>query len=254
MKLARDCATIRSGPMVLAASLLAAHCGAVAAETLPLLYADDFERGMQRWQTTDPNPAKPYWKIVDLKNAAGEPTKALRVTGMSDYQPPHRSPPSIALLKDVVVGDFDITAQVQSTNVDAGAHRDMCIFWGYQDPAHFYYVHFGAKSDPHACQIFIVNDAPRTAITEQGADGTPWTEDWHKVKIVRRIGDGTIEAYFDDMQKPMMTAHDNAFTWGRVGLGTFDDNGNWDDFELRGAAIGDNEIKRLKESARESRQ
>lgn len=224
------------------------------AETLPLVYADDFEHGMSRWQTTDPNPAKPFWKIVDLKNAAGEPTKALRVTGMSDYQPPHRSPPSIALLKDVVVSDFELTAQVQSTNVNAGAHRDMCIFWGYQDPAHFYYVHFGAKADPNACQIFIVNNAPRTPITEKEAAGTPWTEGWHAVKVVRRISDGAIEVYFDDMEEPMMTAHDNTFTWGQVGLGTFDDNGNWDEFQLHAAVLDGEELERAKASARRSRE
>lgn len=221
-----------------------------AAETLPLLYADDFEHGMERWQTTDPDPAKPFWKFVDLKDAAGEPTKALRVTGMSNYQPPHRSPPSIALLKNATVGDFEMTAQVQSTNVDAGGHRDMCLFWGYQDSARFYYVHLGAKPDPHSCQIFIVNDAPRTSITQQKAKGTPWTAGWHTVKIVRRVGDGAIEVYFDDMDEPLMTAHDNAFTWGRVGLGTFDDHGNWDEFELRGIEVKPEK----KDSARESRE
>jgi hypothetical protein len=205
-----------------------------AAETLPLLYADDFEHGMERWQTSDPNPAELSWQIVDLKGADGKPTKAFRVTGKSDYQPPFRSPPNFALLKDLTLGDFEITADVQSTNVDAGAHRDMCIFWGYQDPAHFYYVHFGAKSDPNACQIFIVNNAARRPITEKTAKGTPWTAGWHKVKVVRRIADGTIEAYFDDMEKPFMAAHDTTFKWGRAGLGTFDDHGNWDNFELRG--------------------
>ena len=127
-------------------------------------------------------------------------------TGTSKYQPPHRSPHSIALLKDVVVGDFELTVRVQETNVTAGPHRDLCIFWGYQDPSHFYYVHFGAKADPHACQIFIVNDAPRTMITVDQAKGTPWTEGWHTVKVVRRVEDGTMKVYFDDMEKPLMTA------------------------------------------------
>lgn len=208
----------------------------VAAETLPLLYADDFEHGMDRWQTTDPDPAHSFWKIVDLKDAAGKPTKALRVTGMSHYQPPHRSPASIALLKDVTVGDFDLTVDVQSTNVTAGNHRDMCVFWGYQDPARFYYVHLGAKADPHACQIFIVNDAPRIAITRTEAKGTPWANDWHTIRVVRRVGDGAIEVYFDDMDKPMMTALDATFKHGQVGLGTFDDHGNWDNFKLYGVA------------------
>lgn len=186
---------------------------------------------MNRWRTTDPNPKDSVWKIVDL---GGERKRVLRVTGPSKYEPPHRSPHSIALLKDVKVGDFELTAKVQNTNSTAGPHRDLCIFWGYQDPSHFYYVHFGAKADPHACQIFIVNDAPRKMITTREAKGTPWTDGWHKVKVVRRVRDGTMEAYFDDMKKPVMTARDKTFTWGQVGIGTFDDHGNFDDVVLRG--------------------
>jgi hypothetical protein len=230
--------------------VLASCVTASGADTLPLLYEDDFDEGMDHWQTSDPNPAKLSWKIVELKGSHGKPTKAFRALGTSTLQPAHRSPPNYALLKDVTLGDFELKAKVQSTNVGAGAHRDMCIFWGYQDKNHYYYVHFGAKADPHACQIFIVNDADRVAITKKEAKGTPWTKGWHDVKVVRRVADGTIEVYFDDMEKPFMTAADNTFKWGRVGLGTFDDNGNWDDFELRGVAIEKDELAKLKEEAR----
>ncbi|MEX2307872.1 MAG: hypothetical protein WD738_09790 [Pirellulales bacterium] len=202
-----------------------------ADEAQTLLVREDFEHGFTRWQTTDPDRADSVWRIIE----SGTPgNHALRVTGPSKYQPPHRSPHSIALLKDIKVGDFELTARVQNTNATAGPHRDLCIFWGYQDPSHFYYVHFGAKPDPHACQIFIVNDAPRTMITVDQAKGTPWTDGWHKVKVVRRVDDGTMEVYFDDMEKPLMTARDKTFTWGQVGIGTFDDHGNFDDVVLRG--------------------
>lgn len=208
---------------------------ATAAEgQLPLLFEDDFESGLDAWQTTDVE--KKFWELVTVKRD-GQETQALRVTGPSEYQPPHRSPHSIALVKDVVVSDFEMTVQAQSTNRDAGPHRDMCLFWGYQDPAHFYYVHLGAKADPHACQIFIVDDAPRTMITKQQAGGTPWTDEWHTVKVVHRVDQGLMEVYFDDMEKPLMTAEDKTFQWGQVGLGTFDDHGNWDEFQLRGKKV-----------------
>jgi hypothetical protein len=207
---------------------------ASADDELPLILKEDFENGFSRWQTTDPKELEAVWKITD----AGPPKNhALRVTGKSKYEPPFRSPHSIALLKDVQVGDFELTAHIQNTNVTAGNHRDLCIFWGYQDPAHFYYVHFGAKADPHACQIFIVNGAPRTMITVDQAKGTPWTEGWHDVKVVCRLEDGAMEVYFDDMKKPYMTAKDKTFTWGQVGIGTFDDHGNFDDVVLRGKKV-----------------
>ncbi len=205
-----------------------------SAGELPVLVTDDFENGMAIWETTDPDPDKAFWKIVEAPNNRGRSTSVFRVLGMSNYVPPHRSPPSVALLKDVTAGDFEINVKVQSTCYPGNDHLDMCLFWGWQDPAHFYYVHLGQKADPHSCQIFIVNDAPRTAITVKQTAGTPWDNRWHDVRIRRRLSDGLVEVFFDDMKNPLMTAQDDTFGAGRVGLGTFDDEGYWDDFELRG--------------------
>jgi hypothetical protein len=204
---------------------------------LPVVYKDDFEQGMDHWVPLGESHVEPPFAVLEVKGPSGGMTKVLRALGTSKYEPPFRSPPNVALLKDIVVGDLEITAKVQSTNVNAGPHRDMCIVWGYQDPSHFYYVHFGAAADPNACQIFIVNDAARTPITVKTAKGTPWTEGWHEVKVKRNAADGAIEVFFDDMDEPFMTAKDTNFTWGRVGLGTFDDNGNWDEFVLRGEKV-----------------
>ncbi len=211
---------------------LIAHASTIIAGELPLLVREDFEQGMTRWQTTDDD----FWKIVAWERE-GQPGHVLRCTGKSNYEPAVRSPHSIALLKDLVVGDFQLTVRVQSTNESAGPHRDLCLFWGYQDPTHFYYAHFGAQADPHACQIFIVDGKPRTKITAQEAQGTPWTGGWHALRVVRRVTDGTIEVYFDNLNEPLMTACDKTFTWGRIGLGTFDDHGNFDEVELRGVVV-----------------
>lgn len=213
--------------------------GAATGETLPLIFSDDFEHTIDRWETTD--SGKPFWELTTADVKFGNGTQVLRVLGPSDYEPPHRSPHSMARVKDRMVGDFQMDVDTQSTNVDAGPHRDMCLFWGYQDPAHFYYVHLGAKADPHACQIFVVDDAPRVAITKKTVDGTPWELGWHKIRVVRRVDDGAMEVYFDDMEEPHMTAVDKRFKWGKVGLGTFDDNGNWDNFQLRGEIVSPKE-------------
>jgi hypothetical protein len=213
-------------------SILAAPAAPAEESKLPLILKEDFEHGFSRWQTTDPDPAKKMvWRIIEVDKKGNH---ALRCTGISDYKPKYRSPWSFALLKDVEVTDFELSFKCQETHVDAGPHRDLCVFWGYQDPNHFYYAHLGAKADPHACQIFIVNDAPRTMITVDQAQGTPWTEHWHKVKVERTVADGSMKVYFDDMEKPYMTAKDKTFTWGQVGIGTFDDHGNFDDVVLRG--------------------
>ena len=217
--------------VVVVVCLLGDQVALGADNSLPLLLKEDFEHGMARWQTTDPDPADAVWKIIE----AGPPgNHVLRVTGPSKYQPPYRSPHSIAWLKDVKVGDFELTARVQNTNPSGGNHRDLCVFWGRQIPSEFYYVHFGAKADPHACQIFIVNNDIRTMITKDQAEGTPWTDGWHNIKVTRSVDDGTVNVYFDDMTKPLMTAQDTTFGAGEIGLGTFDDSGNFDEVVLRG--------------------
>jgi len=194
-----------------------------ASTDLPLLHEDGFERGAGLWQPKDSE-----WDVVETGSG-----NAYRMTGKSGYKPPVRSPRIVSLLDGLRVTDFELTVRVKSTGRNYG-HRDVCLFWGYQDPSHFYYAHLGQKPDPHSCQIFIVNDKPRTRITTNKTEGIPWTEEWHTVKIVRRVSDGTMEVYFDDMTEPIMVAEDKTFTWGEVGLGTFDDSGNWDDFVLKG--------------------
>lgn len=219
---------------VIAISLAFTCCLPATADEMPVLHKDDFEHGQSHWETT----ADEVWKVIDIEKD-GKETKALRVTGKSKYKPPFRSPHSIAWLKDKIVGDFTLTVRAENTNYKAGGHRDLCLFWGRQDAAHFYYVHFGATADPHSCQIFIVNARERTKITVDEVKATPWGEgrEWHTLRVERTLKDGMIKVFFDDMKKPHMTAKDDTFKWGQVGIGTFDDNGNFDDFELRGVAV-----------------
>ncbi len=143
---------------------------------------------------------------------------------------------NISLLKEPIVGDFVLELKLPSTAGDYD-HRSMVVVFGYQDPAHFYYVHFGKKTDDHANQIFIVNDAPRVKISDETTPGTRWDDAWHTVKIVRDATDGDIEIYFDDMKDEVMTATDTTFAWGQIGIGAFDDLGNFDNVTLRGTKV-----------------
>lgn len=192
---------------------------------LPALATEDFEKGADHWQPFDDK----QWKVkqVDGGHVYSQFEKK------SSYKPPFRSPLNVALLKDVVVGDLELTAKVKSTHADYG-HRDACIIFGYQSPSRFYYVHLGAKTDDHANQIFIVNDAARTKISTKTNPGTKWTDDWHHVKVVRKVAEGLIEIFYDDMETPCMTASDKTFGAGQIGVGSFDDTTDWDDVVVRG--------------------
>lgn len=191
---------------------------------MPLVFSEDFENGSDDWETTDPTA----WTLS--KDGDNQVFGLNRRT--SDYQPKHRSPHNIALIKDIQVSDFVLIFKVRSTK-DTGDHRDCCAFFCHQDATHFYYVHLGARPDPASGQIMIVNDAPRTPITENDKR-VPWDDSWHTVKVVRDSQAGTIEIYFDDMEEPHMKGLDKTFGNGRIGIGSFDDMNDFDDIYLYG--------------------
>ncbi len=191
-----------------------------------VVIVDDFSKGADAWKPTDPTA----WKVIKTDQGS-----AYSLMKLSKYKPPHRSPFGMSLLKDVVVGDFTLRVDAQSTTKEY-PHQDLCLFFGYQDPDHFYYVHLARTRTPdnHANQIFIVKGADREKISTKTSDGTVWGTGWHHLKLVRKPADGTIEVYFDDFNTPVMTANDKHFLWGQVGLGSFDDTGNFANFKLSG--------------------
>ncbi|NNE00007.1 MAG: hypothetical protein HKN47_22030 [Pirellulaceae bacterium] len=188
-----------------------------------VLFQDDFESGTDRWEMLDPKT----WK---LSKRDGNQTIEITQRG-SEYKPPVRSPGHVALIKDLKCDSFEITFRVRSTK-DTGGHRDCCVFFNYQDDQHFYYVHLGAKPDPHSGQIMIVHEAPRKALTKNERL-TPWDDNWHNVKLIRDVQSGSIQVFFDDMDSPHMQVNDKTFADGRVGIGSFDDLNEFDDVVVR---------------------
>ncbi len=187
-----------------------------------LVFSEDFSAGATRWRSPDPS--------AFLIETDGN-DHVLHQFRQSRVRTPVRSPFNRAVCREQV-GSFTLDVDLKSTARDY-PHRSLCLFFGYQDPAHFYYVHFGQRTDDHANQIFIVNEAPRTKISTATTSGTPWDDQWHHARIVRDVESGSIEVYFDDMTKPVMTATDRTFTRGAIGIGSFDDTGMFRRVELR---------------------
>ena len=196
---------------------------AVADDPWPILARIDFKDGDRtRWSFSDPKA----FGFVDHDKG-----KALAIIGKSSLKPKHRSPLLYALLERPIVDDFQLDVRMKSTVKDY-AHRDLCVFFGFQDPDHYYYAHMAKAADPHAHSIFLVNGADRVSIAKDRTKGVEWGDVWRKIRVVRKAPE--IAVYFDDMEKPVMTATDGTFKWGKVGVGSFDDAGWYDDFVLKG--------------------
>jgi hypothetical protein len=175
--------------------------------------------------------------MTDAKAWRFSPSNALELTKQSEYKPIVRSPVNIALIADKVFEDFVLEADLMQTGREYG-HRDMCLFFGFQTPTNFYYAHIATAADPNAHNIFIVNGKPRTNIAKKTTKGVNWGLGvWHKVRLERKVSDGSIRVFFDDMSEPIMVAEDKTFGAGYIGFGSFDDTGMVDNIQIRGTKV-----------------
>jgi hypothetical protein len=141
---------------------------------------------------------------------------------------------NIALVANKVFTDFVMEVDLVQTGREYG-HRDMCLFFGVQNPTNFYYAHIATAADPNAHNIFVVTNAPRKNIARETTKGVNWgLSVWHKVRLERDTKSGTINVYFDDMSKPIMSAQDKSFAGGYIGFGSFDDTGMIDNIRIWG--------------------
>jgi hypothetical protein len=210
-------------------------------EGYKLLYSQDFAtpEAINDFVFTDPR----VWKI----SRDGD-MPALELVKQSEYQPPHRSPFNIALIRDKVFADCVIECDCLQTGREYG-HRDMIYVFGFQSPARYYYVHIATKADPNANNVFLVNDAPRRNIATETNEGNNWgLNKWHKVRIVRKASDGSVAVYFNDMTKPIMRAQDTTFGAGWVGFGSFDDTGKIANIKVWGPSAENRPAPPFKES------
>ena len=201
--------------------------GAALPKGYRLLYAQDFQSptALNDFVATD----AAAWKLVEENG-----NTAMELTQQSKYAPAVRSPVNIALIGDLKVGDFILEADLIQTGREYG-HRDMCLFFGFQNPSKFYYTHIATAADPKAHNVFLVKDAPRTNIAKKTTKGVNWGLNvWHKVRLERSVAAGTIKVYFDDMAEPLMIAEDKNFGEGHLGFGSFDDTGRVDNIRVWG--------------------
>ncbi len=199
-------------------------------EGYQLLYSQDFEKSskLKGFEMTDANA----WKLSKEAD-----NNCLELVGGSKYEPRVRSPKNIAIIEGKRFGSFVLEVDLLQTGREYG-HRDLCLFFNMKDPANFYYIHIASIADPHAHNIFLVNDEARVAIATKTTKGIQWGDhQWHKVRIEREVNAGSIRLFYDDMNIPIMEAKDQHFNHGYIGLGSFDDSGKFDNIKIWGPAL-----------------
>jgi hexosaminidase len=148
-----------------------------------------------------------------------------------------RAPTSWAMLRDHDVTSFVLSGRLRCLAKTDNPNRDMVVIFHFQDPTHFYYVHFSASSDGLHNIIGLVDGRDRIKINlEPAGESTARLIDreYHDFKVWYDADSGDIRAYLDDMRSPILTARDTTLGQGRVGVGSFDDTGSFDNIILWG--------------------
>jgi hypothetical protein len=140
---------------------------------------------------------------------------------------PIRRPAGVAVVRSAPLRSFRMTVEMRSTApVDLDV-RDVLLIFGYQSPTRFYYVHLAAKVDPVHNGIFLVNDADRKRLDQPTSTAHNTDQAWHRYRLERDAQRGDIRVFWDDLAAPVLTANDRTLLDGRVGVGSFDETGEY---------------------------
>ena len=214
-------------PAVLLATLTLIALFAVLVWPRPLYGAasnlsirDDFDSGaLPAWEM----PFREDWEVLQEGNLHYLHMKRPRPPGLP------RRPLQFARLKSVKVGGFTLNVRVRR------AGGSMIVVFNYVDSLHFYYVHLSKDTGTQEAAhngIFIVDGGPRQRIAGLDASASLPETSWHDVRIVRDLRSGSIQVFLDQQTTPRFSVIDRTFSYGQIGLGSFDETGDFAHFRL----------------------
>jgi hypothetical protein len=189
----------------------------------------DFEHGgLEDWYLAVPGD----WKIVD---SGGNHVLRLDKAGPVGANP--RRPVKFALWKPGCVSDFELQVRVKRDPILA-KEGDVLVIFGFQDKLHFYYAHLSSDDGNVAVHngIFRVNGGDRERIAGVGAKPALPDENWRQVRVVRNAKSGELKLFLGDDPEPHFQATDRTHAFGLVGVGSFDNTGEFDDLRLQGTS------------------
>ncbi len=203
--------------------LLTLGLSAAVGRGAPLPFRDDFSDGMGAWEPL----AEGHFRVVE---EAGRPVLELTRTG--PQRPPVRRPGMYILAPLPPQRDVAITVRARSLRPNTVRGRDVVILFGFQDDTRYYYAHISNDSDNRTHHVIMkVDGATRTPIQRERDPEPRLIGEWHRIRVEHRR-DGEIRVYVDDMDTPTLTARDEAWPEGRIGLGSFDDPARFADFAV----------------------
>ncbi|NUM77390.1 T9SS type A sorting domain-containing protein [candidate division KSB1 bacterium] len=184
-------------------------------------FSDDFNDGNANGWTP---LTSSRWQV---RNDAGSLRYYLNT---SDYNSPdEKRLGELSIINSQTWGDFTFECDAKSEDAGIGnSGADLSIVFGYQDFDSYYYVNYNRESG--FTEMHRIHDGgPRVTLATYNA---PTFDDgnYHKLRIERE--GSVMRAYFDGIL--ILSGNDSFFGEGRIGVGSFNDAGYFDNIVITG--------------------
>ena len=174
-------------------------------------------------------PVKADWEI---KNESGG--ELLHMAHSRGPLPGPRRPIQFALLDMPPARDVTVELDIRPLQ------KSCIIVFAYQDPNHFDYAHLSidtAAKQPRHNGVFHVYQGERVRISSpEGPAAFPETGQWYHV-VLKFSGEiGEVKVSVDGKEIPALHAFDVSLKQGRIGLGSFDETGDFRNVKVTASA------------------
>ena len=176
-----------------------------------------------RWAVTDASD----WNVARENNS-----EILQLLHARGPLPGPRRPIQFALAGTAAFSRVTVAADVRPNQ------RSLILVFAYQDPAHFNYAHLsidtGLKERVHN-GIFHVFGGERVRISSQaGPAAFAATGRWYHVILQHDGRSGDVQVTVDGHAVPALHAVDLSLLSGKIGLGSFDETGEFKNVTIAG--------------------
>ncbi len=174
------------------------------------------------------------WGVIDAAdwNVVRGKSEVLELLHARGPLPGRRRPVQFALANTAAFSRVTVEADVRPNQ------RSLILVFAYQDPAHFNYAHLsidtGVKEPAHN-GIFHIFGGERVRISSQaGPAAFSATGRWYHVILRHDGATGNVQVSVDGQAVPALHAVDLSLSSGKIGLGSFDETGDFKNVTISG--------------------
>ncbi|HXJ41690.1 MAG TPA: hypothetical protein VNH18_20610, partial [Bryobacteraceae bacterium] len=142
-----------------------------------------------------------------------------------------RRPTKIALLDSKPYRKVTVEAEVKRNG------RSVIIVYGWQDENHYNYAHISSdealKQNVHN-GMFHIFSGERVRMSTLDGPASLTTQDWTPVKLVFDGDTGKCYVEVNGKRNPSLEAVDLSLRWGQIGLGSFNETGDFRNVKITG--------------------